>query len=54
MNRRTFEGPMEWEYQNQGPVDISSPFAQISQKSQMGELHTATETFICCANEYSK
>lgn len=29
---------MEWEYQNQGPVDISSPFAQISQKSQMGKL----------------
>ena len=38
MNRRTFEGSMEWEYQNQGPVDISSPFAQISQKSQMCKL----------------
>ena len=31
MNRRTFEGPMEWEYQDQGPVDLSSPFAKLSQ-----------------------
>ncbi|CAK7218894.1 hypothetical protein SBRCBS47491_003660 [Sporothrix bragantina] len=34
MNRRTFEGPMDWEYQNnRGPVDVSSPFSQIPQRS---------------------
>ncbi|KAH8884400.1 hypothetical protein GQ53DRAFT_786299 [Thozetella sp. PMI_491] len=32
MNRRTFEGPMDWEYQNQPPVDMSSPFAKLSQQ----------------------
>jgi hypothetical protein len=30
MNRRTFEGPMDWEYQDQGPVDMSSPFAKLT------------------------
>ncbi|KAH6607056.1 hypothetical protein Trco_003369 [Trichoderma cornu-damae] len=25
MERRTFEAPMEWEYQNTGPVDLTSP-----------------------------
>ncbi|CAK7270128.1 hypothetical protein SEPCBS119000_003929 [Sporothrix epigloea] len=37
MNRRTFEGPMDWEYQNsRGPVDVTSPFSQISQRSFAG------------------
>ncbi|OAA63524.1 nuclear envelope protein [Niveomyces insectorum RCEF 264] len=37
MSRRTFEGPMDWEYQNsRGPVDISSPFSQLPQRSFMG------------------
>ena len=36
MNRRTFEGPMDWEYQNQPPVDFSSPFAKLSQAQQGG------------------
>ncbi|KAK3941955.1 Di-sulfide bridge nucleocytoplasmic transport domain-containing protein [Diplogelasinospora grovesii] len=35
MNRRTFEGPMDWEYQNQPPVDPSSPFAKLSQRPAM-------------------
>jgi len=35
MNRRTFEGPMDWEYQDQGPVDVSSPFAQLSRKQHI-------------------
>lgn len=34
---------MEWEYQNQGPVDISSPFAQISQKSQMASFESPSK-----------
>jgi len=25
---------MDWEYQDQGPVDLSSPFAQLSRKQQ--------------------
>ncbi|KIH87368.1 nuclear envelope protein [Sporothrix brasiliensis 5110] len=37
MSRRTFEGPMDWEYQNnRGPVDVSSPFSQIPQRPFMG------------------
>ncbi|KAL6690654.1 Di-sulfide bridge nucleocytoplasmic transport domain-containing protein [Trichoderma pleuroticola] len=32
MERRTFEAPMEWEYQNSGPVDLTSPFAQVARK----------------------
>ena len=28
MERRTFESHMEWEYQNQGPMDHTSPFVQ--------------------------
>ncbi|KAL6900103.1 Di-sulfide bridge nucleocytoplasmic transport domain-containing protein [Trichoderma evansii] len=32
MERRTFEAPMEWEYQNTGPVDLTSPFAQVAKK----------------------
>ncbi|KAK4156800.1 Di-sulfide bridge nucleocytoplasmic transport domain-containing protein [Chaetomidium leptoderma] len=32
MDRRTYEGPMDWEYQSQPPVDQSSPFAKFSQK----------------------
>ncbi|KAK5999224.1 hypothetical protein PT974_01615 [Cladobotryum mycophilum] len=29
MERRTFESHMEWEYQNKGPLDHTSPFAQV-------------------------
>lgn len=32
MDRRTFEGPMDWEYQSQPPVDHTSPFAKLGQK----------------------
>lgn len=38
MDRRTFEGPMDWEYQSQPPVDLSSPFAKFSQKPSTCEL----------------
>ncbi|KAF4119451.1 Di-sulfide bridge nucleocytoplasmic transport domain [Geosmithia morbida] len=31
MDRRTYEGPMDWEYQNKGPIDPTSPFAQAAQ-----------------------
>ncbi|KAK1758297.1 hypothetical protein QBC47DRAFT_374229 [Echria macrotheca] len=32
MDRRGFEGPMDWEYQNRPPVDPSSPFANTAQR----------------------
>lgn len=31
MDRRTYEGPMDWEYQTRGPIDPTSPFAQAAQ-----------------------
>jgi len=35
MDRRTHEGPMDFEYQNgTGPVDARSPFTQISMNQQ--------------------
>ncbi|KAI1452318.1 hypothetical protein F4805DRAFT_447775 [Annulohypoxylon moriforme] len=34
MDRRTFESPMDWEYQNHGPMDPSSPFAQTTKQLQ--------------------
>ncbi|KAL2261579.1 hypothetical protein VTK26DRAFT_3842 [Humicola hyalothermophila] len=34
MARRTHEGLMDWEYQNQPAMDLSSPFAKFSQKAQ--------------------
>ncbi|KAL2016964.1 hypothetical protein VTK56DRAFT_2798 [Thermocarpiscus australiensis] len=38
MDRRTFEGPMDWEYQYQPPVDHSSPFAKFSRKLPTSSL----------------
>ncbi|KAI8631630.1 hypothetical protein F5Y19DRAFT_400135 [Xylariaceae sp. FL1651] len=34
MDRRTYESPMDWEYQNNGPMDPSSPFAQSTRQAQ--------------------
>ncbi|RYP39200.1 hypothetical protein DL767_002308 [Monosporascus sp. MG133] len=34
MERRTFEAPMDWEYQNHGPMDPSSPFVQSTRRLQ--------------------
>ncbi|KAK8103278.1 hypothetical protein PG984_016424 [Apiospora sp. TS-2023a] len=34
MERRTYESPMDWEYQTQGPMDPNSPFARSIQKAQ--------------------
>jgi hypothetical protein len=33
MERRTTEGPMDWEYQSKPPMDESSPFTKLAQKS---------------------
>ncbi|KAH8195721.1 hypothetical protein TruAng_010124 [Truncatella angustata] len=34
MERRTFESPMDWEYQSTGPLDPTSPFVQSAQRAQ--------------------
>lgn len=34
MDARSFEGPMDWEYQDRGPFDPTSPFAQAASKAQ--------------------
>lgn len=34
MDRRTYESPMDWEYQNNAPVDPSSPFVQSTKRLQ--------------------
>ncbi|OHE93375.1 Di-sulfide bridge nucleocytoplasmic transport domain-containing protein [Colletotrichum orchidophilum] len=33
MDRRTYESPMEWEYQDRGPLDATSPFSHIAKSS---------------------
>jgi hypothetical protein len=33
MDRRTYEGPMDWEYQNSGPLDPTSPFAHAAKSN---------------------
>ncbi|KAK4247693.1 Di-sulfide bridge nucleocytoplasmic transport domain-containing protein [Corynascus novoguineensis] len=43
MDRRTFEGPMDWEYQSQPPVDHSSPFAKFSQKQTTSTFSSPTK-----------
>ncbi|KAK4135818.1 hypothetical protein BT67DRAFT_455157 [Trichocladium antarcticum] len=43
MDRRTFEGPMDWEYQFQPPVDHSSPFAKFSQKTPTSSFNTPSK-----------
>ncbi|KAI1343549.1 Di-sulfide bridge nucleocytoplasmic transport domain-containing protein [Xylariaceae sp. FL0016] len=34
MDRRTYETPMDWEYQGSGPMDPTSPFAQSTRQAQ--------------------
>ncbi|KAI1077770.1 Di-sulfide bridge nucleocytoplasmic transport domain-containing protein [Whalleya microplaca] len=34
MDRRTYESPMDWEYQDRGPLDPSSPFVQSTRQAQ--------------------
>ncbi|QUC21274.1 uncharacterized protein UV8b_05517 [Ustilaginoidea virens] len=33
MDARTYEGPMDWEYQDKGPLDPTSPFAQAARNA---------------------
>ncbi|KAL2175518.1 Di-sulfide bridge nucleocytoplasmic transport domain-containing protein [Thermothelomyces heterothallicus CBS 202.75] len=43
MDRRTYEGLMDWEYQSQPPVDHSSPFAKFSQKQPTSTFSSPTK-----------
>jgi len=43
MDRRTFESPMDWEYQNGPPVDQSSPFAKFSQKPPVSSFDSPSK-----------
>ncbi|KAK4455447.1 tetratricopeptide-like helical [Podospora aff. communis PSN243] len=36
MDRRGFDSPMDWDYENRPPVDHSSPFATTSSRTQRG------------------
>ncbi|WYZ39054.1 hypothetical protein EsH8_III_000968 [Colletotrichum jinshuiense] len=33
MDRRTYESPMEWEYQDHGPLDATSPFSHVAKSN---------------------
>ncbi|KAK8074346.1 hypothetical protein PG994_005245 [Apiospora phragmitis] len=39
MERRTYESPMDWEYQTQGPMDPTSPFVRSIQNAQKTSKH---------------
>ncbi|KAI0376742.1 Di-sulfide bridge nucleocytoplasmic transport domain-containing protein [Hypomontagnella monticulosa] len=41
MERRTYESPMDWEYQNHAPMDPSSPFVQSARKQAKGIFGSA-------------
>ncbi|SPO07303.1 uncharacterized protein DNG_09997 [Cephalotrichum gorgonifer] len=43
MQRRTFESPMDWEYQGTGPVDVTSPFTQLSRDSTHNGFSSPTK-----------
>ncbi|KAI0551834.1 hypothetical protein F4679DRAFT_538054 [Xylaria curta] len=38
MEKRSYESPMDWEYQNDAPMDPSSPFAQSTKQAQNKNL----------------
>ncbi|XXH02228.1 hypothetical protein Hte_008596 [Hypoxylon texense] len=44
MDRRTYEAPMDWEYQNQGPLDPSSPFTQSTRQFQSKSIFGSSNT----------
>lgn len=46
-HRRTFESPMDWEYQDSGPMDPSSPFARSAKQSQQKLKSMLVEAAYC-------
>ncbi|KAL6857390.1 Di-sulfide bridge nucleocytoplasmic transport domain-containing protein [Trichoderma novae-zelandiae] len=53
MERRTFEAPMEWEYQNAGPVDLTSPFAQVAKKRSDNLFNAPLKPSTAQSNSFS-
>ncbi|KAH6630586.1 Di-sulfide bridge nucleocytoplasmic transport domain-containing protein [Chaetomium sp. MPI-SDFR-AT-0129] len=44
MNRRTYEGPMDWEYEGgKRPMDLSSPFAKLAKDHPNSSLSSPTK-----------
>ncbi|RBQ65284.1 hypothetical protein FVER14953_13109 [Fusarium verticillioides] len=51
MDRRTYEGPMDWEYQNSGPFDPTSPFTHAAKSnSQNGKFTFSGVTVVAVAS----
>ncbi|KHN94391.1 Nucleus export protein Brr6 [Metarhizium album ARSEF 1941] len=44
MDARSFEGPMDWEYQDNGPLDPTSPFAQAAKNIQRSAVGSPFKT----------
>ncbi|KAH8167093.1 hypothetical protein CIB48_g1161 [Xylaria polymorpha] len=45
MEKRSYEAPMDWEYQNAAPMDPSSPFAQSTKQAQDKNLFGGSSGF---------
>ncbi|KAI0190390.1 Di-sulfide bridge nucleocytoplasmic transport domain-containing protein [Xylaria flabelliformis] len=45
MEKRSYESPMDWEYQNDAPMDPSSPFAQSTKHAQNKNLFGGSSGF---------
>lgn len=50
MQRRTFESPMDWEYQGTGPVDATSPFTQLARNPSQSSMIPEASCF-CAAHQ---
>ncbi|KAF5719860.1 nucleus export BRL1 [Fusarium globosum] len=46
MDRRTYEGPMDWEYQNSGPFDPTSPFTHAAKSNSQNGKFTFTDVTV--------
>ncbi|KAG5922151.1 hypothetical protein E4U42_005581 [Claviceps africana] len=44
MNARTYESPMDWEYQDRGPLDPTSPFSHAAGQAQRNKLESSFGT----------
>ncbi|CAM1501538.1 Fc.00g035220.m01.CDS01 [Cosmosporella sp. VM-42] len=45
MDRRTFEGPMDWEYQDSGPFDPTSPFTHAAKSGSQNVFGSPSKPF---------
>lgn len=52
MEARSYEGPMDWEYQDKGPLDPTSPFAQAAKNIQRNSKSSCLHSSVCLAYQY--